>query len=88
MENKKEIFVIRPSKKINIPITIKDKNKIQEVYDMGVSDCIKIINNLNYFLEQKNIQVDNTILVCLIIFLILQNETDFILFIILGLLIF
>ena len=48
----------------------------------------KIINNLNYFLEQKNIQVDNTILVCLIIFLILQNETDFILFIILGLLIF
>lgn len=51
-------------------------------------DYNKIIDNLNNFLIQKNIQVDNTILVCLIIFLILQNETDFILFIILGLLIF
>ena len=51
-------------------------------------DYNKIINNINTFIAQKNIQVDNTILVCLIIFLILQNENDFILFIILGLLIF
>ena len=48
----------------------------------------KIIDSLNNFLTQKNIQVDNTILVCLIIILLIENETDFILFIILGLLIF
>ena len=51
-------------------------------------DYNKIIDNLNNFLIKKNIQVDNTILVCLIIFLILQNESDYILFIILSLLIF
>lgn len=48
----------------------------------------KIIDNLNSFLAKKNIQVDNTLLVCLIIFLLLENESDFLLFIILGLLIF
>lgn len=51
-------------------------------------DYNKIIDNISNFLNKKNIQVDNTILVCLILFLLFQNETDFILFIILGLLIF
>ena len=51
MENKKEIFVIRPSKKINIPITINNQEKVQEVYDMGVLNCNKIINNLKEYLK-------------------------------------
>lgn len=51
MENKKEIFVIRPSKKININIMVNDPEKLQEVYDLGVNDCKKIINSLKEYLN-------------------------------------
>lgn len=51
LENKKEIFVIRPSKKINIGINVSDKEKIQEVYDLGVNDCKNIIDNLKEYLN-------------------------------------
>lgn len=47
----------------------------------------QIINNLNNFLEKKNIQLDNLIIVCLLILLFLENDFDLILFIILILLI-
>lgn len=47
----------------------------------------EIINKLNVFLENKNIQLDNLIIVCLLILLFLENDFDFILFIILILLI-
>lgn len=53
MENKKEIFVIRPPKKINIPITSKNKEKIQEVYDMGVNECNKLISSLKEYLTDN-----------------------------------
>ena len=52
MENKKEIFVIRPSKKINIPITTSNLDKIDEVYKMGISDCNKIIDSLKEYLKK------------------------------------
>lgn len=52
LENKKEIFVIRPSKKINIKIMEKDKEKLQEVYDLGINDASKIIKNLRKYLGQ------------------------------------
>lgn len=52
MENKKEIFVIRPSKKINIPITTSNIDKIDEVYKMGISDCNKIIDSLKEYLKK------------------------------------
>lgn len=48
----------------------------------------QIINKLNNFLENKNIQLDNLIIVCLLILLFLENDFDLILFIILFLLIF
>lgn len=51
MENKKEIFVIRPSQKINIPITSGNKNKIQEVYDMGITEGNKVISKLKQYLK-------------------------------------
>lgn len=51
MENKKEIFVIRPSKKIDIDIMNTNPDKLQEVYDLGVNDCKKIINSLNEYLN-------------------------------------
>lgn len=47
----------------------------------------QIINKLNTFLENKNIQLDNLIIVCLLILLFLENDFDLILFVILILLI-
>lgn len=52
MENKKEIFVIRPSKKINIPITSSNLDIIDEVYNMGISDCSKVIDSLKEYLKK------------------------------------
>lgn len=53
LENKKEIFVIRPSQRINIPITINNKDKVQEVYDLGVNDCQKIMSNLKKYIKNR-----------------------------------
>lgn len=53
MENKQEIFVIRPPKKINIPITTNNQNKIQEVYDMGIYNCKKILPKLKKYLTNR-----------------------------------
>lgn len=51
LENKKEIFVIRPSKKIDLDIKNPDKIKIDEVYNMGINDCNKIIGELKDYLN-------------------------------------
>lgn len=51
LENKKEIFVIRPSKKINLDIKNTDLTKLDEVYNMGINDCNKIINELKEYLK-------------------------------------
>ena len=47
----------------------------------------QIIDKINIFLQNKNIQLDNLIIVCLLILLFLENEFDLILFGILILLI-
>ena len=51
MEKKGEVFVIRPSKQINIKIIERNKEKLQEVYDLGLSDANKIIGDLKKYLE-------------------------------------
>ena len=51
LEKQKEIFVIRPSTQINIPLTSNNKEKIQEVYDMAISDSKKIIKKLKEYLK-------------------------------------
>lgn len=51
MEKSKQIFVIRPSNIINLPIISKNKEKIQEVYDMGVNDCNLKLSNLKEYLK-------------------------------------
>lgn len=53
LENKKEIFVIRPSNKININIIERDKNKLEEVYNIGINDAQKILKELNNYLNQN-----------------------------------
>ena len=52
MEKKNEIFVIRPSKKINIDIIEKNPDRLQEVYDLGVKDCKKIIKALKKYVKE------------------------------------
>lgn len=51
LENKKKIFVIRPSHNLGISRLEKDENKLQEVYDLGVKDANKIFKKLKKYLE-------------------------------------
>lgn len=51
MENKKEIFVIRPSRMIKIKRIEKDCNKLQEMYDLGVEDCKNKLSDLTKYLK-------------------------------------
>ena len=53
LENKKEIFVFRPSKLINIKRIEKDPEKLQEMYDLGVEDCKNRIHNLKTYLTNE-----------------------------------
>jgi len=52
MENKKEIFVIRPSKKLNVKVIERNPEKLQEVYDIGVKDTKQIIKALKEYLKK------------------------------------
>lgn len=47
-----EIFVIRPSVGLNIKRIEKDPNKLQAMYDLGVSDMQQEWENLQAFLEK------------------------------------
>ena len=52
MERKKEIFVIRPSKPLDIKLNENNPKKLQEIYDLGVENCKKIIKKLKKYLEE------------------------------------
>ena len=51
LEEKKEIFVIRPSRQINISKMEKDLNKVDEMYRLGREDAYKIIEELQNYLK-------------------------------------
>ncbi len=51
MDNKKEIFVIRPSKTIPVKRIEKDENKLQEMYDLGIEDGNNTLQALNEYLN-------------------------------------
>ena len=52
MENNNEIFVIRPSKTVDIKRIEKDVDKLQEMYDLGISDFKKCLTKLKKFLKR------------------------------------
>lgn len=52
LENKKEIFVFRPSRSIHIKRIEKDPEKLQEMYDLGIEDCQNAIQDLKRYLDQ------------------------------------
>ena len=54
MENKKEIFVIRPSKKISLKRIERDESKLQEMYDLGLKDCKNKLEDLKKYLKGEN----------------------------------
>ena len=51
LENKKEIFVIRPSKELNVKRIEKDVNKLQTMYDLGIEDMSNRIDDLRDYLN-------------------------------------
>ena len=56
MENRKEIFVIRPSKQITLKRIEKDENKLQEMYNLGIEDCKNKMKELQKFLRYDNMR--------------------------------
>lgn len=53
MENKKEIFVIRPSKRIKINLIPKSDKEIDDTYNLGVNDCKKKLSSLKKYLSDN-----------------------------------
>lgn len=51
MENRKEIFVIRPSKLVNVKRIEKDPEKLQEMYDLGIEDCKNCLEKLKEYIK-------------------------------------
>ena len=52
-EAENKIIVLRPSKLIKMQRVEKDTNKLQAIYDLGVSDCMKKLYEINDFLNIK-----------------------------------
>jgi len=52
-ESENKIMVLRPSKLIKMQRVEKDTNKLQAIYDLGVSDCIKKLGEINEYLNIK-----------------------------------
>ena len=51
LENDNKIFVIRPSRKVNIKRIEKNSKRIQEMYDLGVEDMEKSIEKLKEYIN-------------------------------------
>lgn len=50
-ENKKEIIVIRPTKDLKIKRIERNVDKLQGMYDLGVSDCKKLLPKIKKFIS-------------------------------------
>ncbi len=53
-ESENKIIVLRPSKLIKVKRIEKDKTKLQSIYDLGVSDCMRKIEQIKTFLHVTN----------------------------------
>lgn len=52
-ENDNKIVVLRPSKLIKMQRVEKDTKKLQAIYDLGVSDCMKKLDEIKEYLNIK-----------------------------------
>lgn len=53
LEKEGKVFVIRPSEKLNIKVVERDKNKLQQIYNIGLKDGKREIKHLKKFLNSK-----------------------------------
>lgn len=51
LENKKEVFVIQPSKPIKMAKLERNPKVLQDVYDLGVQDTLNSLDNLREYLQ-------------------------------------
>ena len=51
MENKKEIFVIRPSRLVDVKRIEKNPEKLQEMYDLGIEDAKNCLESLKQYIK-------------------------------------
>ncbi len=52
LEDEGKIFVFRPSRKVNMSRVEKNPDKLQEMYDLGINDGEKLLDNLRSFLKK------------------------------------
>lgn len=52
LENKGDIFVIRPSREVKMSRIEKNPDKLQEMYDLGINDGKKIIKKLRKYIKR------------------------------------
>ena len=52
LEDDKKIFVIRPPKSIAVKLIERNKNHLQEIYDIGVEETKKQIKELKKYLKK------------------------------------
>ena len=57
LENKKEIFVIRPSKDLHIKRIERNPEKLQQMYDLGINDCKEKLEDLIEYIKNKKIKL-------------------------------
>ena len=50
-ESENKIIVLRPSKLIKMKRVEKNKNKLQSIYDLGISDCINKLDKIKEYIE-------------------------------------
>ncbi len=51
-ENENKIIVLRPSKLVKVKRVEKNKTKLQNIYDLGVLDCINNLDKIKEYLNQ------------------------------------
>lgn len=54
LEDRGELFVIRPSKKIPIGLLERNPDKLQSMYDLGYADAVAKMDELKIYLKSKN----------------------------------
>lgn len=53
-ESENKVVVLRPSKLIKMQRVEKDTNKLQAIYDLGTSDCMKRLDEIKEYLNIKS----------------------------------
>lgn len=57
----KKVFAIYPSKPLEISRFEKDTNKLNEVYELGYSDALRVIEDLKAFIKKQYTNFENSI---------------------------